>query len=128
MSVRLSIPGQPTTWLPVPPEAIPLAIARCDELSGAILSARVFGFLDPAPIRASWYPGGLHGHLTTTIYDCSAWRKRTAASIQWRWATLWEADDWYEVGWHPDSTYFALEPDWAARIWRALNGNKRRRP
>ena len=119
MRVMRAIFGEPTQFLAPPRGALEAALTAVKTLSDKVGDETLFGFVSGDPIQAQAY----NDELTTTIRS-GLTKSSHAISITWRYGILWESDDWWEAGWHPDSQILALRPETATRLYRALNGRK----
>lgn len=125
MPLHLAIPGSPTRRASMPPDAPAAALAAISALSDSIRTHRVFGFLEEPVCRAAW-----HAPRETLTVVCTTLMHPEILCptyIDWRWGTLWQSQDWYETGWHPDRKAFALPRPIRERLWDALNPGKRPR-
>lgn len=119
----LAAPGQPTRYLPAPQPEVDAALEKIRQLADEMAEEEVFGFLEPPRATARWEPCFFRedGHqLQTSINHPAAWVASPRA-INWRWGVLWENEEWWETGWHPDINYSALRRPWARKIWGLLN-------
>lgn len=120
-----AIPGSSTKWHTPGTADIRSAEAAISALSDQLADARVMGWLDPPRLRTHWDAGWRE--LIIHVDDADLWSpsvRRPAPAIVWRWGLLWDNGDWYEIGWHPDDTYYRLRPAAAQCLWRALNPGK----
>lgn len=124
-TLLVAVPGKHRREPTMPPGATAEAVAAIEALSERLEADRLFGFLRPR-LRATWCPSPWNV-LTLLVDDREGelLARSSAIAIEWRWCRLWESDDWYEVGWHPDEHILALMQPWQDRIWNALNPGKR---
>lgn len=100
----IAIPGQPTRYAEVPQGAVGMALWAL------------------SPIQARW-----DSHMQTLRVPVPASMTKTGNSrlvIDWRWGEIWRSDDWYEMGWHPNDTYHALNSVGRRTLQDALNPGK----
>lgn len=119
----LAVPGSPTKYLQAPQSEVDAALEKIRQLAEEMAKEELFGFLEPPRARARWEPC-FHQEdgyrLRTSINHPEAW-VGSHRTIDWRWGVLWENEEWWEPGWHPDINYAALRRPWARKLWVLLN-------
>lgn len=121
--VLVTVASQWRRALPPPPGELDRAVDAVRRLSQQIEDETAFGFLEPALVPVT---GGVDedldlriscaGHLT--IHPSNPAR----LTIAWRWAKVASySDGWYDLGWHPDGRWSALNKARRRALWTALN-------
>ncbi|WP_127078317.1 hypothetical protein [Rhodomicrobium lacus] len=140
MSGSISIAGQPGGCpyesAQEPDGAGDTAIAAIEALNERMQARKLFGFLGPSLVSATYYDWPVHD---TSSHGAAYYSRRAPLwiscdpsiaygvprVIEFEWAVLWRTDDWYEVGWHPSYGIHGLVGGWGDLIWDALNPGKR---
>lgn len=116
-----AIPGEPAERIPLPAGVVEQAIAAIGALALELSNARVWGFLEPPPLRA-WHDP-MTDQLLVSVGPAMTRTRAWSHHIHWQWSVRAEKLDGghRDIGWHPvSSNFLALEDQWKTRLRQAL--------